>query len=98
MAESTKMMNACYACVHHREIPGNTHLACRHPSTAAAHANPLASLIAATGGAMPLPSPPGLNVKLHTHGIRMGWASWPFNFDPTWLVECDGYTPEAEAA
>jgi hypothetical protein len=25
------------------------------------------------------------------HGIRRGWFSWPFNFDPIWLNTCDGF-------
>ena len=25
------------------------------------------------------------------HGKRSGWFFWPFNFDPTWLEECDGF-------
>lgn len=95
---SIKMMGACHGCMHHRELPSTTHLACRHPATERAHQNPLAGLITAMGGALPLPSPPGLTVRMHPHGIRNSWASWPWNFDPTWLVECDGYAPEAEAA
>ena len=30
------------------------------------------------------------------HGIDSWWFVWPFNFDPTWLLSCDGY--EAEPA
>jgi hypothetical protein len=25
------------------------------------------------------------------HGIKNGWFVWPYNFDPTWLIECDGW-------
>lgn len=25
------------------------------------------------------------------HGIRNGWFWWPINFDPLWLVSCDGF-------
>lgn len=25
------------------------------------------------------------------YGRRSGWFSWPFNFDPVWLVSCDGF-------
>ncbi len=31
------------------------------------------------------------------HGIRSGWFSWPFNFDPTWLLACDGFDPTPRA-
>lgn len=30
-------------------------------------------------------------VKGNEHGIRSGWFCWPFNFDPVWLKECDGF-------
>lgn len=25
------------------------------------------------------------------HGIKNGWFFWPYNFDPVWLLECDGF-------
>lgn len=28
------------------------------------------------------------------HGIRQGWFTWPLNFDPTWLISCDGYSDD----
>jgi len=28
------------------------------------------------------------------HGVRSGWFMWPFNFDPVWLVSCDGFSPK----
>jgi hypothetical protein len=31
------------------------------------------------------------NVKGHQVGINGGWFMWPINFDPTWLLECDGF-------
>jgi hypothetical protein len=30
-------------------------------------------------------------VKGHLHGIKKGWFSWPNNYDPVWLLECDGF-------
>jgi len=32
-----------------------------------------------------------INVKGNPHGISHGWFNFPFNFDPTWLEECDGF-------
>ena len=26
-------------------------------------------------------------LQFDTHGVKMGWCTWPVNFDPTW-VEC----------
>ncbi len=28
-------------------------------------------------------------VKLNPHGVRNGWALWPFNFDQIWIEECN---------
>ena len=25
------------------------------------------------------------------HGIKHGWFNWPWNFDPVWLVVCNGF-------
>lgn len=37
------------------------------------------------------------NTKGNDHGIKKGWFMWPFNFDPVWLIECDGFkSKEAE--
>jgi hypothetical protein len=37
------------------------------------------------------------HVKGHPQGIRGGWFMWPVNFDPTWLMECDGQEPKETA-
>ena len=63
----------CYTCKYRREIPGDAHSECKHPSR----------LVGAT-----------LQVKGHRHGVRMGWFYWPINFDPVWLLECNGHTPK----
>ena len=31
-------------------------------------------------------------VEGNEHGIRSGWFKWPLNFDPTWLISCDGFS------
>ena len=32
-----------------------------------------------------------LSITANHHGIKKGWFTWPFNFDPVWLNNCDGY-------
>lgn len=32
-----------------------------------------------------------MNVTGNQHGIDHGWFYWPFNFDPRWLLSCDGF-------
>ena len=36
------------------------------------------------------------SVEGDAHGIRSGWFMWPFNFDPVWLVSCDGFSDKPE--
>ena len=31
------------------------------------------------------------NIQGNQHGIKSGWFMWPFNFDPVWLENCDGF-------
>ena len=32
-----------------------------------------------------------LNVKGNSSGISHGWFNFPWNYDPTWLENCDGW-------
>lgn len=34
---------------------------------------------------------PYAKVKGNLHGIKNGWFFHPINFDPIWLVSCDGF-------
>jgi hypothetical protein len=38
------------------------------------------------------------HVTGHSHGIVHGWFWWPINFDPVWLISCDGFNPTDERA
>lgn len=82
----------CYACKWRREIIGHAHSSCRHPSTEPIWAHPLAQAIEITGGIPPFE---GGIAKGHYHGIRMGWFSWPVNFDPVWLIRREGFEESA---
>lgn len=33
-----------------------------------------------------------LGIKGNDYGIRNGWFVWPYDFDPTWLISCNGFT------
>ena len=35
------------------------------------------------------------NAEGHEQGKRGGWFRWPANFDPIWLVSCDGFSPNS---
>ena len=34
----------------------------------------------------------GLGIAGNVHGVRKGWFWWPINFDPVWLLSCEGMT------
>lgn len=36
------------------------------------------------------------HVAANARGIRMGWFNWPLNFDPVWLISCDGFSDNPE--
>ena len=38
----------------------------------------------------------GLTVEGDLHGIKNGWFSHPINYDPQWLVRCDGFEEKKE--
>lgn len=95
----------CYDCIHRREVPGSAHSACHHPATQATRTSPfmsLAGLVGKRGGneltAMasafdegPARAMAALHIEAVPRGVQMGWFIWPVNFDPTWLVRCDGF-------
>lgn len=82
----------CYNCVHRRSIPGNAHSRCVHPALGlqadnefTAMVEMLANIDRVTAAAQQL------HLTGHRVGILRGWFLWPANFDPTWLLTCDGF-------
>lgn len=87
----------CYECRHRRDLVGDRHSQCVHPR--ALHGADALALSAARFCGMQVQEHvpgPALRVTAHAHGIAKGWFMWPFNFDPVWLVNCDGF--EAKTA
>lgn len=85
----------CYKCKYRGTIPGDAHSCCNHPITKT-DKNPLTemmAILASVGRVNPMigDSAKQLNIKLNEHGIKNGWANWPYNFDPVWLENCDGF-------
>lgn len=74
----------CHQCKHHRRIPGDAHIGCDHPE---AHVIGLMAVITFAEASYKS----GLAVKLSRHGVDQGWAMWPVNFDPIWLLECNRF-------
>jgi len=85
----------CYECKHRHSIPGDAHSCCHHPFLGDVADNPLAQMLGmfASVGRVP-PMQVGvdkLGIKANYHGIKQGWFNFPFNFDPTWLENCNGF-------
>lgn len=96
--ETKKKKPNCYECVYREGLIGSVHSKCVHPKIKYLSDDPLANLfgmMANTGRISPLVPPENpLNIKGSPHGIKNGWFNWPVNFDPVWLVSCDGFYPK----
>ncbi len=88
----------CYECEWRGSVPGSAHICCKHPSLKEATDNPMlqmAGIFASVGRFPPMVvNSPELNIKGNQHGIKSGWFNFPFNFDPVWLEECNGFKPK----
>ncbi len=89
----------CYECIHRRDLVWSAHSQCVHPSNATLLSHPFAEILTLMSsgqrkviGMGPVPTP--LKVVGNAHGIKNGWFAWPLNFDPTWLEQCNGFTPK----
>ena len=85
----------CFSCKFKGNVPGSAHICCNHPSLKKIKDNPtlkLAGMFASVKRGPPMVfSSMELNIRGNPHGIKNGWFNFPFNFDPTWLENCDGY-------
>lgn len=84
----------CYKCTYRREIPGDCHSQCVHPATGNNGADFLTSMVNAIRTANKAAGE--LRIVANPHGIRSGWFMWPANFDPVWLLSCDGFKAKAK--
>jgi hypothetical protein len=82
----------CYDCQWRREAPGDAHSSCANPKIAG-FSDPLVERLAFLVNVRKAAAE--LNIVANAHGVRRGWFNWPYNFDPTWLENCDGFTPKA---
>jgi hypothetical protein len=85
----------CYECKWRGSVPGSAHSCCKHPKNGWALDDPMLqilSVFASVGRVDPIQAETGLHVKGDPGGVAHGWFNWPFDFDPTWLEECDGFT------
>ena len=86
----------CYSCKWRRDCVGSAHSRCTHPAVGAEGSDPLGELLAifaSVGRTEPVIAQAAtkLNIRGRAHGIAHGWFNWPWNFDPVWLENCDGF-------
>ena len=87
----------CYKCIFRRDISGDTHSMCVHPETGLSDDNPASMMFAIMATKCVVPVEIGatpakkLNVIGRDHGYAHGWFNWPLNFDPIWLLNCNGF-------
>ena len=79
----------CYKCEYRGMIPGDAHSRCNHPEVKQ-NDNEFGALVEMLQGKNN-EAAKKLGIKGHEQGIRHGWFMWPANFDPTWLLECNGF-------
>ena len=102
-SEKTAKPN-CYKCKYRGAIPGNAHSQCLHPLISHISQDPLMRVVGMLGSrgiaAMGMnlgrdeilnPGKNPMGISGHEHGIRSGWFNWPINFDPSWLLTCNGF-------
>jgi len=90
----------CYECKYRGSVPGDAHSCCKHPGFSSDINNPMAQAMAILAGVGRIAPVHGQGseykgekviVKGSIHGIRHGWFNHPWNFDPVWLEECNGF-------
>ena len=84
----------CYSCQYRGEVPGDAHSCCHHPSVKQ-DSNPFGALVDMLAGKN-MAAAAQLGITGDPHGLRRGWFLWPANFDPVWLLSCNGFTPKPE--
>lgn len=82
--------NLCFGCKYRGHATGSSHSRCNHPSATKISRDELLAMLAGSIF-VELESARELEIQANDHGIRMGWFNWPYDFDPTWLENCNGF-------
>ena len=78
----------CYSCKFRGSVPGDTHSECNHEATKKWKSSGDILLKILTGDISFIAMAKESGIKLNPNGVKLGWASWPLNFDPIWVDEC----------
>ena len=74
----------CYECEYRGRVPGDAHSCCTYPEN-----DP--DMFTGLFSKKNMVNAKKLNISADSHGIQNGWFMWPVNFDPVWLLTCDGF-------
>lgn len=85
----------CFKCRWRGHVPGSAHSVCCHPYNKELLDDPMLKMMGvfASVGRVELPAMADerLKIKANPTGIRGGWFHYPFDFDPCWLEQCEGF-------
>ncbi len=85
----------CCECEYREKVPGSCHSSCKHPKIEGISDDPMTNImgmLASVGRVSPfMVGAEKLGIKGLRQGIEGGWFTWPVNFDPTWLISCNGF-------
>lgn len=89
---SENMSKACYNCIHRGTVPNSRHSSCQHPDVLHMDCGTYRTVIRRLANEEEvIRISGGMGVHFDEQGVKGGYALWPFNFDPIWLVECIGF-------
>lgn len=94
----------CFECEHRGKVPGSAHSKCLHPDIVKPENLETIEIqvaLASVGRMEPIIGAEvknALRVEGDEFGIRKGWFQWPYNFDPVWLANCNGFIAKAKGA
>ena len=86
----------CYKCQYQGSCAGSAHLCCEHPSILKSSIGELFGILGSVGRVPVILPANTLGIKGNPHGIKNGWFCWPYNFDPVWLENCNGFKKKGE--
>jgi len=87
----------CYKCHWKKDLLGSCNVKCSHPLllNETADENQFTMIMSALLSVRYIPfSLSGNNpigVVGDQHGIKNGWFNFPYNYDPVWLIKCQGF-------
>ena len=80
----------CYNCKNRSDVPGSAHSECKN-KVAQVLGYPATQMLMLTGNLTVVDKNTNekvIEVVGNWHGVRSGWFTWPFDFDPCWLEAC----------